>query len=542
LAHRSVEEILYYLHHQAVHAVSVSIKRGLFVVNEIIQPGGRISELLSIIVTPISDAQPYGSNINHDADFDTLKTEFGKIGNLDVGLIESTATKILKEKAKDIRVLSFLAYALLRKDDWEALADIFDGLTQLSINNFDALQPDRERAKELAFKWLSEDRFTGALADKKPAEADYAPIARLIDALTKLKPVLEKKFPQGAPFPSELQRNAVAWEKSCKPKPAAAAGGVAPGQASAATESMETPKQAMGTARRVALFLIEKEPQRPMGYRLMRSLRWDILEKAPPAEAGKTQLPGPAAQQRAYFQGLIAQQDWKNAFEKGEAAFAAASNHLWLDLQRIITTACDKLGQQYREVKSAVLLDTAYFIKRLPDIVALSFADGTPFSDETTKRWLSGEVREVFSAAGGTPAASTTGDLFEKELKKVNELVGSGKLEEAIDLVQSGIRTAKCERDSFRRSMLVGTLLLQAKQADIAVSVLERLDQKAGVYSLEKWDPDLAVEAWSLLVLAYRAARAGKPANIQVSLQEKQNSILTKVSYIDPKKALQLNK
>jgi hypothetical protein len=59
---------------------------------------------------------------------------------------------------------------------------------------------------------------------------------------------------------------------------------------------------------------------------------------------------------------------------------------------------------------------------------------------------------------------------------------------------------------------------------------------------LEKWDPDLAVEAWSLLVQAYRAARAGKPANIQVSLQEKQNSILTKVSYIDPKKALQLNK
>ncbi|MBN2036754.1 MAG: type VI secretion system protein TssA [Chitinispirillaceae bacterium] len=518
-------------------------KKVPFVVHETIQQGGCISELLSIIVTPISEAQPYGGNINHDADFDTLKAEFGKIGNLDVGLIESTATKILKEKAKDIRVLSFLAYVMLRKGDWEALADIFDGLTQLSVKNFDALQPDRERARELAFKWLSEDRFGGALVDKKPAEPDYAQIARLIDALAKLKPVLENKFPQGAPFPSELQRNAIAWEKSCKPKPAAPAGGAAPaGQASSAADPMETPKQAMGIARRAALFLIEKEPQRPMGYRLMRSLRWDILEKSPPAEAGKTQLPGPAAQQRTYFQGLIAQQDWKTALEKGEAAFAAASNHLWLDLQRIITTACDKLGQQYREVKSAVLSETACFIKRVPDIVPLNFADGSPFCDETTKRWLSGEVRTVFSAAGGAPEASPTGDLFEKELKKVNEFVGSGKIEEAIDLVQSGIRTAKCERESFRRSMLVGTLLLQAKQADIAVSVLEMLDQKAGVYSLDKWDPDLAVEAWSLLVQAYRAARAGKPANIQVSLQEKQNSILTKVSCIDPKKALQLNK
>jgi predicted component of type VI protein secretion system len=81
-------------------------------------------------------------------------------------MIETTAVKILKEKAKDIRVLSFLAYSAVRNENWEALADIFDGLAQLGAKNFDALQPDRERAKELAFKWLSEDRFTGALADK----------------------------------------------------------------------------------------------------------------------------------------------------------------------------------------------------------------------------------------------------------------------------------------------------------------------------------------------------------------------------------------
>lgn len=505
------------------------------------EPGGPISELLTAIITPISGDQPFGGSINHDVDFDTLKAEFGKIGNLDVGMIETTAQKILREKAKDIRVLSFLAYAMVRNDNWEALADIFDGLAQLAVKNFDALQPDRERAKELAFKWLSEERFKGVLADKKPAEADHPQIVRLLDALAKIKPVLEQKFPQNTPFPGELQRNAVAWEKGCKPKPAAEAPAAsAPG--GQAAEPMETPKQAGGIARKAALFLIEKEPQRPLGYRLMRSLRWDIMEKAPPAEGGRTQLPGPNAQQRTYFSGLVAQQDWKNAQAKAESAFAGASNHLWIDLQRIIVTACEKLGDPYKEVKTAILLETAYFIRRLPDIPALSFADGSPFCDEATKKWLAGEVRAVLSGASGQPAQAAAGDLFDKELKKVNELVGAGKLEEAIDLVQSGIRTAKCERDSFRRSMLVGTLLLQAKQADIAVSVLEMLDQKAMVYCLDKWDPDLAVEAWSLLVQAYRAARAGKPANIQVSLQEKQNSILTKVSYIDPKKALQLNK
>jgi hypothetical protein len=125
---------------------------------------------------------------------------------------------------------------------------------------------------------------------------------------------------------------------------------------------------------------------------------------------------------------------------------------------------------------------------------------------------------------------------------KVNELVGSGQIEDAIDLVQSGIRTAHSERESFRRTIVVASLLLKAKQPDMAVSMLEMVDQKITAYSVDKWEPDLAVEAWSVLVQAYKVSKAGKAQNILLSLQERQNTILTKVSYIDPKKAILLNK
>ncbi|MBN1130988.1 MAG: type VI secretion system protein TssA [Chitinispirillaceae bacterium] len=485
-----------------------------------------------------------GANINYDADFDALKAEFGKIGNLDLALIENAATRVLKEKAKDIRVISFLAYALLRNDNWEGLADLFDGFAQLAAKDFDAMQPDRPRAKELGLKWMSEDRFTGSLSDRKPAEADYPSISRLLEALDKLKPVLEQKFPEAAVFPAELYKNTVAWEKACKPKPVAAAPAAgAPGMAGGQSEILETPKQAQALCRRGALFLIEKEPQKPMGYRLMRSLRWDLIEKAPPAEGGKTQLPGPNPQQRAFFQNTLAAQEWKTALEKAEAAFAGASNHLWLDLQRIITVSAEKLGEPWAAVRSAILLETACFIKRVPDLIGLQFADATPFCDEATKQWLSTEVKSVFSSGGGA-AAMTAGadDPLAKEQQKANELVGSGQIEEAIDLVQRGIRRSHSERDSFRRTIIVASLLLKAKQPDMAVSMLEMVDQKITAYRVDKWEPDLAVEAWSVLVQAYKVSKAGKAQNILLSLQEKQNTILTKVSYIDPKKAILLNK
>jgi type VI secretion system protein VasJ len=512
--------------------------------------GDGISEILGLITSPISDAAPFGANINYEPEFDTLKAEIGKIGNLDLDVIEKASLSLLKSKAKDVRVLAFLSFVYVRRDQWEQLADVFDGMAQLAEKNFDALQPDRERAKQLSFKWLSEDRFAGSLEEKKPSEADYDHIARLLAALLKLKPILEQKFPDAPPFPSELIKKATLWEKECKPKPvapppaASAPGATASGSGAAVSaEPMDTPKQAQANGRKAAAFLIEKEPQKPMGYRLMRCLRWDIMEKAPPAENGKTQLAPPPPQQRTFFQTIISQQDWKGALDKAEAAFGGASNHVWLDLQRIIVTACERLGEPYMQVRSAVLFETAAFVRRLPEIATLSFSDGSPFCDEMTKSWLSSDVQSALGAGkqsgGGGSAAS---DSFNKEVEEANALSAAGKLEEAIDLVQNGIRSSRCERDSFRRSMLVATLLLRANQPDIAVSVLEMLDQKTATYNLAAWDPELAVEAWGALVSAYKAAKTGKAPNILLTLQEKQNSILTKVSYIDPKKAFLLTK
>jgi len=69
-----------------------------------------------------------------------------------------------------------------------------------------------------------------------------------------------------------------------------------------------------------------------------------------------------------------------------------------------------------------------------------------------------------------------------------------------LDLLQNAIRNSSNERDNFRRSILVCTLLMSAKQPDIALSILESLAEKIQLYHLDKWDPDLAVEAWSIMV------------------------------------------
>jgi type VI secretion system protein VasJ len=479
-----------------------------------------------------------GENINYDADFETIKVEMGKLGNLDYELIENTCKKLLKEKSKDIRVLCFLSYVVARNSQWEALADVFDGFSTLA-EGFDAMFPDRPRAKQQAIQWLSEVRYNENLANKKPEEKDYGSITRLLTALTKLKGILEQKFPEGSPFPDGLFSAVTAWEKLCKPKPQAPSSGAAGGQA----EAMETPKQAQASAKKAAYFLIEKEPQKLMGYRLIRSLRWDVLEKAPPSENGKTQLAPPSAELQTSLNSALQANNFKAAFDKAESAFTSAANHLWLGLQRIAATACKGLGQPYAAVHAALLFETGLLVKRVPEIMALSFSDGTPLCDDATKDWIASEVRPLFSADGSgasSGGAQAGGDPVEAEKKEANALAASGKIEKALDLLQAAIRSSGCERDNFRRSIVVCSLLVSAKQPDIALSILENLHEKINDYHIDKWDPDLAVEAWSAMVKVMKMAKAGKQPNVQAALHEKMNAIVSKISQIDPKKAFSL--
>ena len=501
--------------------------------------------MLDLITTPLAGQNPMGENINYDGDFDVLKAELGKLGSIDYGLIENTCKKLLKEKSKDIRVLCFLSYVVLKNEQWGAFADVFDGFVKLAEQNYDAMFPDRPRAKQMAIQWLAEPRYNDCLA-KRPEEKDYDHVNRLLQALTKLKAVLEQKFPEGSPFPSGLYSAVVAWEKQCKPKPKVESAAAA-GASAASQEAMETPKQAQTTGKKIARFLIEKEPDKIMGYRLMRALRWDLLEKAPPAENGKTLLAPPAPELLSGLQNVLTAKDFKSVLDKAETAFAAGTNHFCLGLQRISALACKNLGGSYLDLQRAVLFETGMLIKRFPELLTLSFSDGTPMCDDATKDWIASEVQPQFSGSmpgGGTgagSAAADSADRIEQEKKEAQALAAGGNIEKALDLIQNALRSSSSERDNFRRSIMLCNLLVSAKQPDIALSILESLHEKINNYHLDKWDPDLSVEAWGAMVKVLKMAKANKPPNIQAAMHEKLNVMVSKISQIDPKKAFSLN-
>jgi type VI secretion system protein VasJ len=503
------------------------------------------TSLLDIIVTPLAGAHPFGASVSHDADFDALKAEVGKLGGIDCDVIESAATRILSAKSKDLRALAFLGFACLRQEKWAELADVFDGLHRLAADSFGSLHPERPRARELALRWLSEQRFLDALSERQPQPGDYEHVARLLANLEKLRTVLEQHFPGETPFPSALHKAALGWEKACRPaaseQPAHASPAASTPQSPA--QPMDTPKQAQLTARKAALYLIASEPTRPMGYRLLRASRWDLLDKLPPAHEGRTQLEGPAEPLRSSFGGLTAGGQWKPLLDKCEQAFATGSNHLWLDLQRQVVTACERLGEPYRAVAEAVMRETALLIQRLPGIADLSFADGTHFADDATRQWLASAVAPMLpsGAASMLSLSPEAESSLDRESRQATALAAAGQTEQALELLHAAICSSSSRQDNFRRTMLMGRLLVQAGRVEVALPLLESLGDTIDTHHLDAWDPGLAVEALSELLAAYAHARALKGQPLPASLSEKHSAVLSRISRIDPRKAYQLH-
>lgn len=175
-----------------------------------------MSEFYSKITAPIDGDDPFGTDVNYDLDYERLKSEMGKLGAIDADLVESLSFKILAEKSKDVRVLAFLAYSMLKMCDFGRLADVFCAMAVYCRDNFEQIYPRRESAKIAALRWFSELRFSGQCEKVEAGAADVQDIAHLEEGVLKLRSALDKRFSGSAPPLPLLHKRIIEWKKSAE--------------------------------------------------------------------------------------------------------------------------------------------------------------------------------------------------------------------------------------------------------------------------------------------------------------------------------------
>lgn len=73
-------------------------------------------------LTPVEEHRPTGEDPGYDDDFQRIREEVNKLSGIDTGLICQLAEKLLTDRCKDLRVITFYIWARLHQDGEAGLA------------------------------------------------------------------------------------------------------------------------------------------------------------------------------------------------------------------------------------------------------------------------------------------------------------------------------------------------------------------------------------------------------------------------------------
>ncbi len=470
---------------------------------------------------PIDGASPAGVAARSDPAYEAVASEIAKLESL-VGsavswpAVVKNATGLLQARTKDLLLAAYLARALHATQGLDGLVTGTALLAGLVERYWESMQPDvkRPRARSNALQWFIE-RSTASLQATPPANPDPVQLEALGLATRRLAEMAREKLQDATPAFGRLLEEVARLEASSAAKepppppqpPQQQAPWPSPEPVATPAPVEIAPADPTERLSKVgdALLEIARELRAasavdPSPFRILRNGLWLHLAASPSAPGGKTSIPPPPEALRNRL-GLLEQNgQWLALLDEAESALP--QHRFALDLQRASWHALRGLGATHDGARAAVALETRTLLARMPELVSLSFADGTPLASQSTRAWIDQHVapRERLPAA---PAAQ--GIEEPPELGEARAFLSGGKVEEGLALMQRAVQRASTGRGRFLARLELARACDVAGLTALAKATYEALEREVRAHDLESWEPALAVETLRGIIAAARA-------------------------------------
>ena len=211
-----------------------------------------------------------------------------------------------------------------------------------------------------------------------------------------------------------------------------------------------SPADAAARVAMAAKFLRKLDPTNPAPYLMLRGLRWGELRARAPEVEPKL-LEAPATAVRSRIKGLMLDGKWSDLLEQCETVMATPQGRGWLDLQRYVVTACDRLGGSYEGVATAVRSELRTLLGALPQLPEMTLMDDAPTANGETRDWLDAQVTgasESHGAGNGDGAEASTADT---EISDQTDALTTALAEEDATSEHGGLRSGMRRRPNAPR-------------------------------------------------------------------------------------------
>lgn len=491
---------------------------------------------LAALAAPIAGASPVGEDPKYLAESEFVKAEIAKTTERDWEKIHEAAFKVLSTQAKDITLFCYGMLTGVMAKGWSEGAAMARAMADLSKEHWDAIHPQRERARQNSVKWLTEERTLGTFAQKSPDSSDYEALVAFASALNDIKNLLNEKYSDNPPSIKPLIQ--FIEEKVKENKPAAAAPPPPPPPPPSETSSDAPPPPAASSApvvgdgasksdllnalRKIALSFSTSEPDNPIGYKLLRISRWQDVAVAPKNDKGVSVFNPPNPQRAAFLDSQFQQKSWATILEKCEPAFTEPGFQFWFDLQ--FWTVHALLGKGQEAAAEGIRQELRALLKRVPQLAEMKFSDGSPFANGQTKAWME-EIVQQGSGGGSRASAATREDTLESDLAAAKEMASSGNVADAIDVLQAGLIYGD-QRSRTIRQLEIARLALQHGKLRAALAVSTEIAERSERMSLASWEPQLARAISEIHLKSLTAAIEGNVGDVTILTQKREIAAL----------------
>jgi type VI secretion system protein VasJ len=529
-------------------------------------------EINSLGKDPIQPDQPAGSDVRYEPEFEQLQAEIDKLtlpsasGGINWEKVSDLAASILAKQSKDILVAGYLAVGQIHVHRVKGLADGLTVIHDLLENFWDDLFPPKKRMRGRlgAIEWWIE-KTEAALKGLNPESDAGAKRSAISTTLTQIDSLLVEHLPdppmlrsietalanifsiaeetaetQAAPTVEHTESEPV---PAAKPAPRKGATGpsVAPEPGAFETEqdAQKIISSGLQTMRQAATALLEYNPTNAMAYRYQRIAAWSVVSSLPSEIKGQTQIMPPPPHVLQSLLKLKEKDNWEALIISAEQQMSQFI--FWFDLNRLVAEALISLGDDYRSAHEEVCQDTAFFIRRFPPLVGMSFSDGTPFADSETRQWLddisfgASLVAETTVSKPGTAGETDGSDRRAAVLAEAQALVKKKKLPNAVQLLHNELKACVSQQEALMWRLALCRMFIASKRIDMALPHLDLILKDIETYRLESWDPHLAMECLTLVWTGY-TSHADK------EVKDHAKDVLSLIAKLDPAKALKLSK
>nr|WP_314265990.1 type VI secretion system protein TssA [uncultured Moellerella sp.] len=456
------------------------------------------------LLTPLDEASMASQITEASEDWEYIDGEMIKFGSLshaqlNIEEIQSRALNLFATQTKDFRLFVHLLRTLQHSADPAELV-LASELLALFINQFWTISYPSNMRLKLRLAQQVIKRFESATdsfcrrANSLQRDEILGHFAYLAKSLHSSAPQLSKDIDglsQGynriennqdpAASTNLMSASAPVAEENSRPN-------LAPAPVVAEVPSVEinssNDRGWKQTLLNVAEILCERHPNSAIGYQLRRHAIWQGIQSIPMATPeGKTPLAAVSSDRVMDYRALLLQSDTK-LLNQIEQSLTLAP--YWFDGHMLAAQAANQQG--FHQVADAIRHELSLFLKRLPALAELYFADMTPFISAETAEWL---AQYESCSEKSTQAALVESTHDQQRIIDCFEQQG---LNAALLLLEAELASASQERDRFYLQLLGANLFEQANMHSIAQAQYQQLHQLASQYSLSDWEPSLLLQ------------------------------------------------